>query len=96
MPQKNLWTVPAGFLEVGESTAAGAARETLEEAGAKIEILAPYVHYDIVGIGQAYLLFRVKLAPPPYTFDAVRCARQFKGLCERLCWCWRLDPSQCR
>jgi ADP-ribose/FAD diphosphatase len=71
MPQKNFWTVPAGFLEVGESTAAGAARETLEEAGAKIEILAPYVHYDIVGIGQAYLLFRAKLAPPPYTFAAI-------------------------
>lgn len=68
-PQKGLWTVPAGFLELGESTAQGAARETLEEAGASIEIQAPYAHYDIVGIGQAYLLFRAKLAAP-YTFSA--------------------------
>jgi len=70
MPQRNLWTIPAGFLEVGESTAAGAARETLEEADAKIEIIAPYVHYDIVGIGQAYLLFRAKLLSP-FTFAAM-------------------------
>ncbi|KAL4533843.1 hypothetical protein Ndes2437B_g03165 [Nannochloris sp. 'desiccata'] len=70
MPQRNLWTIPAGFLEVGESTAAGAARETLEEAGANIEIIAPYVHYDIVGIGQAYLLFRAKLSSP-FTFAAM-------------------------
>lgn len=69
-PQRGLWTVPAGFLEVGESTAVGAARETMEEAGAAIEILAPYVHYDIVGIGQAYLLFRAKLAPP-FSFTAI-------------------------
>ena len=70
MPQRGFWTIPAGFLEVGESTATGAARETLEEAGAKIEIIAPYVHYDIVGIGQAYLLFRAKLSPP-FTFAAM-------------------------
>lgn len=69
-PQRGLWTVPAGFLEVGESTAAGAARETMEEAAAAVDILGPYVHYDIVGIGQAYLLFRARLAPP-FTFAAV-------------------------
>ncbi len=37
-PCKGLWTVPAGFLEMGESTAAGAARETWEEANAKVEV----------------------------------------------------------
>ena len=36
-PCKGLWTVPAGFLEMGESTAAGAARETWEEANARVE-----------------------------------------------------------
>jgi ADP-ribose pyrophosphatase YjhB (NUDIX family) len=61
--------VPAGFHELGESTAEGAARETLEEAGAAIEILAPYVFYDIVGIGQSYVLYRARLAPP-FTFFA--------------------------
>jgi ADP-ribose/FAD diphosphatase len=73
-PQKGLWTVPAGFLEIGESTAAGAVRETLEESGAKIEIVAPYAHYDIVGIGQAYLLFRAHLLPPYTAFQEANLA----------------------
>ena len=37
-PCRGLWTVPAGFLEMGESTAAGAARETWEEANARVEV----------------------------------------------------------
>jgi ADP-ribose pyrophosphatase YjhB (NUDIX family) len=37
-PRKGLWTLPAGFLELGESTADGARRETDEEAGARIEL----------------------------------------------------------
>ena len=69
-PQKGLWTVPAGFLELGESSADGAVRETLEETGANVAIIAPYCHYDIVGISQAYTLFRAKLLAP-YTFKAV-------------------------
>ncbi|KAL6776598.1 NDH1 [Auxenochlorella protothecoides x Auxenochlorella symbiontica] len=68
-PQLGKWTVPAGYMELQESTAEGAARETLEEAGAAVEIVAPYVHFDIPGIGQAYLLFRARLAPP-FTFAA--------------------------
>lgn len=37
-PCKGHWTVPAGFLEMGESSAAGAARETWEEANARVEV----------------------------------------------------------
>lgn len=37
-PCRGLWTVPAGFLEMGESSAAGAARETWEEASANVEV----------------------------------------------------------
>ena len=47
----------------------GAARETREEAMAAVEILAPYVHFDIPRIGQAYILFRARLAAP-FTFGA--------------------------
>jgi NADH pyrophosphatase NudC (nudix superfamily) len=36
-PRFGLWTLPAGFMELGETTAEGAARETDEEAGARIE-----------------------------------------------------------
>lgn len=68
-PQQGLWTVPAGFMEMGESTAEGASRETMEEAGAAVEVLGPYCHFDIPGISQAYILFRARLAPP-YTFAA--------------------------
>ncbi|PSC68287.1 Nudix hydrolase chloroplastic [Micractinium conductrix] len=68
-PQRGLWTVPAGYLECGESTAAGAARETWEEAGARVDLDAPYVHFDIPGISQAYILFRGRLAAP-HTYAA--------------------------
>ncbi|KAL4859456.1 Nudix hydrolase 23 [Chlorella vulgaris] len=68
-PQRGLWTVPAGYLECGESSAEGAARECLEEAGAHVEIDGPFCHYDIPAISQAYLLFRGRLAAP-FTFAA--------------------------
>lgn len=68
-PQLGKWTLPAGFQELDESSMEGAVRETLEEAGAAIEILHPYAHYDIVAIGQAYLFFRAQLKPP-YHFAA--------------------------
>jgi ADP-ribose/FAD diphosphatase len=66
-PCRGRWTTPAGFLELNESAPAGAARETWEEAGARVEIVAPFFHIDIPAIGQAYLLYRAKLAPP-FTF----------------------------
>ncbi|GLC44837.1 hypothetical protein PLESTB_001208800 [Pleodorina starrii] len=68
-PCRGLWTLPAGFMELNESTAAGAARETWEEANAEVQIIAPYAHWDIPLIGQAYILFRARLAPP-YTFSS--------------------------
>ncbi len=48
-------------MELDESSAEGAARETLEEAGAGIEVVRPFVHFDIPAIGQTYLLFHAKL-----------------------------------
>lgn len=60
-PRVGMWTVPAGFMENGETTAAGAQRETLEEANARVEIIAPYALYNIPHINQVYLLFRAKL-----------------------------------
>lgn len=60
-PRIGMWTVPAGFMENGETTAAGALRETLEEANARADIVAPYALYNIPHINQVYLLFRAKL-----------------------------------
>ena len=60
-PRYGLWTVPAGFLENGETTAAGAQRETLEEANARVEIDAFYALYNLPHINQIYMLFRGRL-----------------------------------
>ena len=55
------WTLPAGYLENGETVSAGARRETLEEAHARVEILAPYALYNIPYVSQIYLMFRSRL-----------------------------------
>jgi ADP-ribose/FAD diphosphatase len=60
-PRRGYWTVPAGFLELGESAMAGALRETREEACARVRIIAPYAHFDVPHIGQAYIIYRASL-----------------------------------
>ncbi len=60
-PRRGLWTVPAGFMENGETLDAGAARETLEEANARVEIGQLYAVFSIPHVNQVYLLFLAKL-----------------------------------
>jgi ADP-ribose pyrophosphatase YjhB (NUDIX family) len=60
-PRHGLWTVPAGFMENGETTGDGAARETLEEANARVEVLSLFAIYNIPHISQVYMLFRARL-----------------------------------
>lgn len=60
-PRHGLWTVPAGYMENGETLAAGAVRETLEEACARVEIGPLYAVYNIPHVNQVYLLFRAQL-----------------------------------
>jgi ADP-ribose pyrophosphatase YjhB (NUDIX family) len=60
-PRHGFWTVPAGFMENGETTVAGAARETLEEANARVDNLTLYAVYNIPHIDQVYMLFRAQL-----------------------------------
>jgi ADP-ribose pyrophosphatase YjhB (NUDIX family) len=60
-PRYGLWTVPAGFMENGETTFNGAARETLEEANARVEVGPLYALYNIPHINQVYMLFRARL-----------------------------------
>lgn len=66
-PQKGLWTLPAGYLENGETAEDGARRETLEETGAVVVELSPYLLFDIVHINQLYLMFRSRLKTPEFT-----------------------------
>ena len=65
-PRKGYWTLPAGYLENGETAADGARRETLEETGAMIVDLVPYLMVDIVHIHQIYLMFRCRLPAPDF------------------------------
>jgi ADP-ribose pyrophosphatase YjhB (NUDIX family) len=60
-PRHGLWTLPAGYLENGETLAGCAERETHEEAGARIDELAPYLMFNICHIHQIYLMYRARL-----------------------------------
>ena len=57
-PRYGKWTIPAGFLENGETLEEGARRETYEEAGAKLGELEPYGIFNLSFINQVYLIFR--------------------------------------
>lgn len=65
-PQRNKWTLPAGYLENGESVQDGARRETWEEAQAHVIGLEPYFLADLVPINQLYMMFRCRLASSEY------------------------------
>ena len=56
-PRHGYWTVPAGFMELGESLAEGAARETLEEACADVEIGHMFASIDVIDSGQVHVFF---------------------------------------
>jgi ADP-ribose pyrophosphatase YjhB (NUDIX family) len=60
-PRRGLWTLPAGFLENGETLTAGAVRETLEEANAHVAIGSLYTIISLPHISQVYMMFRAKL-----------------------------------
>lgn len=65
-PRRGLWTLPAGFLENDETLVAGAARETLEEAGARVEVGDLYTVISLPHINQIYMVFRATLPEPRY------------------------------
>lgn len=60
-PRQGLWTLPAGFMEVGESTAHGALRETLEEAGARVALGPLFSVFDIPHVDQVHLFYLAQL-----------------------------------
>lgn len=74
-PRRGLWTLPAGFMELGESTAEGAMRETDEEAGARIDLEALFTVLNVVRAGQVHFFYLARLhdtrfAPGPETIEA--------------------------
>jgi ADP-ribose pyrophosphatase YjhB (NUDIX family) len=60
-PRRGFWTVPAGFMELGETIAEGAVRETREEALAEVEIGRLFASVDVVEAGQVHLFFAATL-----------------------------------
>ncbi len=63
-PRKGYWTIPAGYLEVHESTEQGAHREAFEEAGARIKIEGLLAVYALTHLSQVQLIYRARLADP--------------------------------
>lgn len=61
-PRKGCWTVPAGFLEQGETPEEGAVREAAEEAGAAVLIDDLLGVYSVPRISQVHMMFRGRLA----------------------------------
>ena len=65
-PRYGLWTLPAGFMENGETTRQGAARETWEEAKGRVSDLELYRVFDVPYISQVYMFYRCRLVDGGY------------------------------
>jgi len=65
-PRLGYWTLPAGFMELGESTATGAARETLEEAGAFVEIGPLYSLLNVPHAEQVHIFYLASMPTPDF------------------------------
>lgn len=70
-PRYGLWTLPAGFMENGETAAEGAMREAMEEAHALVEIEDLYTVFSVPHISQVHMMFRSRLVN-----DDVRCGTE--------------------
>ena len=60
-PRWGKWTLPAGFMELGETLEQGAARETVEEAGAQFEMQALFSILNVTRVGQVHFYYRAQL-----------------------------------
>ena len=60
-PRYGYWTLPAGFMENDETAPQAALRETLEEAGARIELGEPFSLISVPTANQVHLFYRARL-----------------------------------
>lgn len=65
-PRRGFWTLPAGFMELGETLAEAALRETREEALAEVGLGALFSVVDVVDAGQVHVFFAATLAVPEF------------------------------
>lgn len=66
-PRYGYWTLPAGFMENGETTAQGAERETLEEAGASVVDLKPFALLDVPHVHQVHMFYLARMEQPTFS-----------------------------
>lgn len=69
-PRLGLWTLPAGFMELGETLADAARREALEEARVEVELEALYTVFSLPHISQVYAFFRGRMAEEKFSAGA--------------------------
>jgi ADP-ribose pyrophosphatase YjhB (NUDIX family) len=65
-PRHGFWTIPAGYMELGETVEEGARREAQEEACAELALDGVLAVYSIARIGQVQIMFRARLAAPGF------------------------------
>jgi ADP-ribose pyrophosphatase YjhB (NUDIX family) len=65
-PRRGMWTFPAGFLELAETSAQGAAREALEEAQAHVEVGELFVVINVPYVSQVYMIHRARMKAPTF------------------------------
>ncbi len=65
-PRYGFWTIPAGFMENGETTQDGARRETREEAQADVEIGSLLAVVHVLHADQVHVMFRARLHEPRF------------------------------
>lgn len=60
-PRRGLWTLPAGFMELGETTAQAALRETVEEAKARVDLGEMFALLSVPHVDQVHIFYRARL-----------------------------------
>lgn len=65
-PRRGFWTLPAGFMEEGETVEAAALREAYEEAQARLALQGVLAIYSVPHISQVQIMFRASLAEPGF------------------------------
>lgn len=60
-PRHGFWTLPGGFMELGETTGQAAMRETLEEANARVELVQLFTVLSVPHVNQVHLFYRARL-----------------------------------
>lgn len=69
-PRKGYWTLPAGFMEIGETVSEAAARETREETNAQVEVGDLFAIFNLPHIAQVYMVHHGQLLTPEYSTTA--------------------------